>query len=89
MYFFELITLEPICNYSCYYYFATNTYCAPRSLEMTNKYPDGLRLLIEDHEEVPVSLHRLSFHQYLYRKFIKNKYSFMFGYRVNWEKEEL
>lgn len=89
MYFFELITVEPICGYSCYYYFVTSTHSVPQSLEMTNKYPDELRLLIEDHEEVPIILHQLNLYQYLYRKFIKNKYGFMFGYRVNWEKEEL
>lgn len=89
MYFFELVTLEPICGYSCYYYFATGTHNAPRSLKMTNKYPDGLRLLIEDREETPVALECIDFFTYIYRKFIKNKHAFMFGYRVNWEKEEL
>ena len=56
MYFFELVTLEPICGYSCYYYFATGKHNAPRSLEMTNKYSDKLRLLIEDREETPIIL---------------------------------
>ncbi len=89
MYFFELVTVEPICNYSCYYYFATGRHNAPRSLEMTNKYPDELRLLIEDREETPIILECIDFFTYIYRKFIKNKHSYLFGYRVNWEKEEL
>ena len=89
MYFFELITVEPICNYSCYYYFATGTHNAPRSLEMTNAYPDGLRLLIEDREETPVTLECIDFFTYIYRKYIKQRGHFRYGERINWEKEEL
>ncbi len=89
MYFFQLVTLDPTCGSHKYYYFMpTGAHC-PRSLKLDNNYPDKLRLLIEDREETPFTLECIDFFTYFYRKHIKQRESFSFGERVNWEKEEL
>lgn len=89
MYFFQLVTLEPVCGFHKYYYFiGTGTHC-PRSLKLDNNYPDKLRILIEDGEETPFTLECIGFFTYIYRKYIKKSGRFLWGERVNWEKKEL
>ena len=90
MYFFQLITLEPIRGGSYRYYFFVGfgKHC-PRSEKLDNKYPNKLKLLIEDRNEIPFSLHCISFFTYIYRKYIKRRGCFWDGERINWEKEEL
>ena len=89
MYFFQFVTLEPVCGFHKYYFFMATGACCPRSIKLDNNYPDKLRLLVEDGEEIPFTLECISFFTYIYRKYIKKRESFSFGYRVNWEKEEL
>ena len=89
MYFFQLVTLEPICGFHEYYFFAAFGKRCPRSTKLDNKYPDKLRILIEDREETPFTLECIDFFTYIYRKYIKKRGSFLWGERVNWEKEEL
>lgn len=89
MYFFQLVTLEPVCGFHRYYFFTAFGKHCPRSIKLDNSYPDKLRLLIEDGEEIPFTLECISFFAYIYRKYIKQRGHFSFGYRVNWEKEEL
>lgn len=89
MYFFQLVTLESICESYRYYYFMAVGACCPRSLKLDNNYPDKLRLLIGDREETPFTLERIGFFTYIYRKYIKRHGRFPWGERVEWEKEEL
>ena len=89
MYFFQLVTLEPICGFHEYYFFMAFGSRCPRSTKLDNKYPDKLRLLIEDREETPFTLECIDFFTYIYRKYIKRRGRFLWGERVNWEKEEL
>lgn len=89
MYFFELVTLEPIAGFHEYYYFTGIGAHCPHSLKLDNNYPDKLRLLIEDREETPFRLNCIDLSTYLYRKYIKKGGRFLFGERVDWEKEEL
>lgn len=89
MYFFELVTLEPICGFHEYYYFMAFGKCCPRSTKLDNHYPNKLRMLIEDREETPFTLNCIDFFTYIYRKYIKQRGRFLWGERVNWEKEEL
>ena len=88
MYFFQLVTLEPVCGFHKYYFFTAGKHCL-HSFKLDNNYPDKLRLLIEDGEEIPVTLECINFFTYIYRKYIKRNGCFSLGYRVNWEKEEL
>ena len=88
MYFFQLVTLEPICGFHEYYFFTGFGKRCPRSLKLDNKYPTKLRLLIEDREETPFTLECIDFFTYIYRKYIKKRGSFLWGERVNWEKED-
>jgi hypothetical protein len=87
MYFFQLVTLEPICGFHKYYYFMATGGRCPRFIKLDSNYPDKLRLLVEDREETPLTLECIDFFTYLYRKYIKK--CFLWGERVNWEKEEL
>ena len=89
MYFFELVTLEPICGFHEYYYFMAFGKRCPRSIKLDNHYPNKLRMLIEDREETPFTLNCIDFFTYIYRKYIKQRGRFLWGERVNWEKEEL
>lgn len=89
MYFFQLVTLEPVCGFHKYYYFIATGARYPRSTKLDNNYPDKLRLLIEDGEETPFTLECIDFFTYIYRKYIKHPGRFLWGERVNWEKEEL
>ena len=89
MYFFELVTLEPICGFHEYYYFMAFGKHCPRSTKLDNHYPDKLRMLIEDREETPFTLNCIDVFTYIYRKYIKRRGRFLWGERVNWEKEEL
>ena len=89
MYFFQLITLEPIGGFYEYYFFTAFGKRCPRSTKLDNNYPDKLRLLIEDREETPFTLECIDFFTYVYRKYIKRRGRFLWGERVNWEKEEL
>lgn len=88
MYFFELIALEPVCGNHHYYYFAAPAARCPRSVKSSNQYPDKLRTLIEDREEVPFVLNCIDFFTYIYRKYVNSAYR-PFGCRINWEKEKL
>lgn len=89
MYFFEFVTLEPICGFHEYYYFMTFGKRCPRSTKLDNHYPDKLRILVEDREETPFTLNCIDVFTYIYRKYIKKRGRFLWGERVNWEKEEL
>lgn len=88
MYFFEFVTLEPICGNHHYYYFTSTGARCPQSAELNNQYPDKLRLLVEDREEIPFTLHCIDFFTYIYRKYVNSVYRPL-GCRVDWEKEEL
>lgn len=87
--FFELVTEESICGWWQYYFFCQLKECSPSSTELTYCYPDKLRELVKDRNEKPLALHRISFFDYIHRKYIKRPWQFFFGYRVNWKKENL
>lgn len=87
--FFELVTIEPVCGFYHYYYFYPVGACYPRSLILNHNYPAKLRILIEDKDETPVSLTRISFFRYIYNKYLRKASAFHCGNRINWEKEEL
>ena len=87
--FFELVTFEPVCGFYHYYYFYPVGACHPRSLKLDSNYPAKLRILIEDRDETPISLIRISFFQYIYNKYLRKAGAFHCGNRINWEKEEL
>lgn len=86
--FFELITEEPIFEYLHYYYFVRPKQSSPCSIKQFNKYPYKLWQLIRYREEEPFTLTRISFFKYVHKKYIKKSWQFLFGYRINWEKEE-
>lgn len=89
MYFFQFVTLEPVDGFHKYYFFVGfDKRTCPRSTKLDNHYPTKLRLLVEDREETPFTLECIGFFTYIYRKYIKRQGSFLWGERVNWEKEE-
>lgn len=88
--FFELVTIEPVCGLCHYYYFYPIEACHPKSLKFGGSCPDKLRMLIEDRNETPLYLTRISFFQYIKNKYLRKATSrFYYGKRINWEKEEL
>lgn len=84
LYFYELQTIDSFDHYLCYYYFNSKVHI--RSLSMNNSYPDKLKLLIKENNEEPTILKIMNPITYYYKKYIKPYNSFLFGYRVNWEK---
>lgn len=85
--FFEFVTEEPICGWLQYYFFCQWKDCSPSSTELTYCYPDKLRKLVKDRGEKPLTLRRIKFFDYIHKKYIKRPWQFLFGYRVNWKKE--
>ena len=85
---YELITMEPVSGYYHYYYFCTWGQ-AVRSTKMQRPIPEKIRLLVDDRYETPIRITILSPLQYLYRKYLKKGWTFSWGYRIHWEKEEL
>lgn len=84
---YELQTIEPISGFTNYYYF-TSWQTIRNCKELTNAYPDTIRLLVVDREETPVSIRFINNPvEYIYKKYIKHPLSFPFGSRINWKKE--
>lgn len=72
IYFFELVTFEPVRNYYNYYYFYITSKNIPCSPKMSNAYPEELRLLIAERDEMPFQLTQLSLLKYA----LKTNFSF-------------
>lgn len=85
---YELRTIDPINGNTLYYYFST-WQTIRNAKKLAKPIPDKIRILVEDREESLVTVELIDPLKYFYRKFLKNPYSFWFGYRVNWEKEEI
>lgn len=79
-YFYELKTLDSF-GFPLYYYFVSAE--AIRNVK-TAKYPQKIRLLIEDHEEIIITIRPLNPFTYIWKKYFQKGRE-----RVNWEKEEI
>lgn len=89
-YFYEIITLEPICGYEHAYYIYTYFPISAKSTDNIKPIPDKVRLIIEDREEHIIKINHLSFWKWFYLKYIHHNWIRpMYRYRIDWEKEKL
>lgn len=85
--FYELVCLD-FCGFETYYYFYSPRAIRDPKKALNNGYaPDGMRLVVDDREECPLTIRPVNIFEYFYKKYYKKAGTFRWGYRVNWEKE--
>ena len=86
--FYELTCVD-FQGFFTYYYFYSPRTIRNLKVALNNGYaPDRVRLIIDDGEESPVTIRFMhNIFEYIYLKYFKKRRTFIFGYRVDWEKE--
>lgn len=86
--FYELTCIDSQ-GFFTYYYFYSHRAIRNLKVVLNSGYaPDGMRLIVDDREENPVTIRFIhNIFEYIYLKYFKKRRTFIFGYRVDWEKE--
>lgn len=73
-----------------YYFYSPRAPRNPKAALKSGYAPDKMRLLIEEREDEPFAIRFVhNPFEYFYLKYFKKAATFLFGYRLNWEKKEL
>ena len=85
---YELACIDLDGFFKYYYFISFKTIKTPKSALNRGYAPDKIKILVRDREEKPASIKLYNPLTYVYNKYLK-KGGFIFGRRVNWEKEEI
>lgn len=86
--FYELKTIDFQGFYNYYYFYSPRAIRNPKSALNSGCAPDGVRLLVDDRNETPVTIRFMhNIFEYFYLKYFKKAGTFHLGWRCNWEKE--
>jgi len=86
--FYELKCMDWSGFYTYYYFYSPRTIRNPKMALNSGYAPDGMRLVIDDRDERPITVRFMhNIFKYIYLKYFKKAGTFHLGYRVDWEKE--
>ena len=88
--FYELKCFDAFGFVVYYYFYSSRAPRSPKAVLNKGYAPEKMRLLIEDREDEPFAIRFVhNPFEYFYLKYFKRIGTFLWGYRLNWEKEEL